>query len=226
MHPAHGLQLSSIGIRKLALVLVDIQNDFITGSLAVPNAIEIIPLINQIRKDSIWDAGVFLTQDWHPKDHKSFSSNNDNAPLFSIVEIAGMGEQVMWPDHCVQGSRGAEFYPELIRCDGDIVIQKGTNRNCDSYSGFGDASLEKSAEKTDLEKFLRAAGATDVYVCGLATDFCVSFTAKDAARLGFQTHCILSASRGITSEGCAAETAAMKALGVRLIDQWSPSALK
>ena len=209
--------------KRSALVLVDIQNDFITGSLPVPNAMDIIPLINQIRNEGKWEAGVYLTQDWHPLDHKSFSSNNDNAPLFSVIDIAGMGEQVMWPNHCVQGSHGAEFYPELIRRDDDVIIRKGTNRNADSYSGFGDASLEKSAEKTDLERLLKAAGATDVYICGLATDFCVSFTAKDAARFGFQAHCILSASRGITPEGCASETAAMKALGVRIIEQWSPS---
>ena len=212
---------SSSSSRRRALILVDIQNDFISGSLAVPKALEVLPLINQIRKEGTWEAGVFLTQDWHPIDHKSFSSNNNNAPLFSVIELPGMGEQVMWPNHCVQGTFGAELHSDLIRSHDDIVIQKGTNKNADSYSGFGDASIDKSAEKTDLEKLLRDAGATDVYVCGLATDFCVSFTAKDAARYGFISHCILSASRGISNEGCITEIASMKAIGVKVLEQWS-----
>eukprot|EP00753_Platysulcus_tardus_P016233 PLAT5512.1.p1 GENE.PLAT5512.1~~PLAT5512.1.p1 ORF type:complete len:137 (-),score=68.24 PLAT5512.1:137-547(-) len=120
----------------------------------------------------------------------------------------------MWPDHCVQGSAGADFHSDLLRGEGDVVVRKGTKRIVDSYSGFGDA-FEGKHEETELADVLRAAGATDVYCVGLATDFCVSFTAKDAARVGFTSSVVFDAARGISEEGIERERKAWAEAGVR-----------
>lgn len=116
-----------------ALILIDVQNDFCPGgALAVADGDAVVPLVNRLRHTCHWDA-VVLTQDWHPRDHASFASNNPGASLFTVVELEGMGKQMMWPDHCVQGTPGADFHPHLDREDRDVVVRKGMNSRVDSY---------------------------------------------------------------------------------------------
>ena len=202
---------------KRALVIVDVQNDFCDGgALAVPSGNSVIPPLNALRALGGWDL-IVLTQDWHPADHASFASNNPGTKLFSTVQLPIVGEQVMWPDHCVQGSVGAEFHPDLDRQEStDVIVQKGKQQGIDSYSGFGDA-LGHKYEHTDLEQVLRDAGVSTVFVGGLAADFCVAFTAKDAASAGFNVFLVKDATRGISAEGVAKETEAMIAAGVQII---------
>jgi nicotinamidase/pyrazinamidase len=202
---------------KRALIIVDVQNDFCEGgSLAVPNANEVIPIINALRARGGWDM-VVMTQDWHPSNHASFASNNAGAQPFSTIQLPVVGEQVMWPDHCVQHSLGAEFHPDLDRAEErDIVIRKGTKQGIDSYSGFGDA-LGHTHEHTELESVLREGGISHLFVGGLAADFCVAFTAKDAAAVGFQVFLVEDATRGISAEGVQREFLAMRKAGVHII---------
>ena len=200
-----------------ALIIVDVQNDFCEGgSLAVPDGDAVIPVLNQLRAQGSWDV-VVLTQDWHPADHASFASNNAGAELFSTVKLPVVGDQVMWPDHCVQHTSGAEFRPDLTRTPEDVVVRKGTLTGIDSYSGFGDA-LGHTHERTELEEVLKAAGVSDVFVAGLALDFCVAFTAKDAAGAGFNTYLVKDASRGISEEGVSKELQALEKAGVKVLD--------
>lgn len=124
----------------------------------------------------------------------------------------------MWPNHCVQGTDGCKFHPDLERAGSDVVVQKGKVREVDSYSGFGDASEGHEKEKTELEHVLREKGVTDVFVAGLAADFCVAFTAKDAAKAGFRTYLVRDGTRGITEDGTEKEWSEAKGLGVQLID--------
>jgi len=202
---------------KRALVIVDVQKDFCEGgALAVPDGNSVIAPLNMLRALGGWDL-IVLTQDWHPSDHASFASNNPGAELFSTVKLPVVGNQVMWPDHCVQGSVGAEFHPDLDRDEeNDVVVQKGQQREIDSYSGFGDA-LGHKYEHTELEQVLRDAGVTSVFVGGLAADFCVAFTAKDAAEAGFQVFLVEDATRGISEEGVQRELQALQAAGVQLV---------
>lgn len=199
-----------------ALIIVDVQADFCAGgALPVPDGDAVVPVINALRADCAWDA-VLLTQDWHPPDHASFAANNAGAALFSTRAAAGVAAQVMWPAHCVQGSAGADFHARLARGAGDIVVRKGAHAAVDSYSGFGDA-LGHRVERTELGAALRARGVSDVFVVGLALDFCVAFTCKDAALAGYGVACVLDAARAISPEGAQREAAAMAALGVRLL---------
>lgn len=155
---------------KRALILVDVQNDFCAGgSLAVPHGDDIVPVLNHLRREGSWDL-VVKTQDWHPSDHASFGSNNPGSALYTVVSQVLPGEaepvqQMMWPNHCVQGTSGAEFHPALDHGEGDVVVRKGTNARVDSYSGFGDAFRHKY-EKTALEGVLREHGVTDVFIGG------------------------------------------------------------
>ncbi|CAE7881752.1 pncA, partial [Symbiodinium sp. KB8] len=199
-----------------ALIIVDVQNDFCGGgSLAVPDGDAVLPVINRLRAQGQWEL-VVTTQDWHPPNHKSFASNNPGAELFSVVTLPIVGEQVMWPDHCVQGSVGAEFHPDLTVADSDVVVRKGTVPEIDSYSGFGDA-LGHTHEKTELQAVLEGAGVTDVFVVGLAQEFCVAFTARDAAAAGFNTFFVEDATRGITQDGVDAEMQRVRDAGVHVI---------
>lgn len=201
-----------------ALVLIDVQNDFCDGgSLAVPGGTAVVPVCNALRRAHAWDK-VVLTQDWHPADHASFAVNNPGAALFSTITLPHVGEQVMWPAHCVQGTPGAEFHPDLQRADGDLVVRKGTLRGIDSYSAFGDA-LDKKFERTPLAQELQAAGVKRVVVAGLALDYCVSFSAKDAAREGFKVTVVLPGCRGIAPDSIAREMDAMRALGVSFVEE-------
>ena len=174
-----------------ALVIVDVQHDFLPGgALAVPTGDEIIPLINELQ--SYADI-VVATQDWHPAGHKSFASAHEGKNVFEKIELEGL-EQVLWPDHCVQGTRGAEFSPELNMNHVEAIFRKGMETGIDSYSGFFDNGHRKA---TGLGAYLKGRGVTEVWVCGLASDFCVHFTALDGLQLGFKTTLIEDASRPI-----------------------------
>jgi nicotinamidase/pyrazinamidase len=173
------------------LILVDIQNDFLPGgALAVPRGGEVVPVANRLQPR--FDL-VVATQDWHPAAHGSFASTNPGRKPGELGELAGL-PQVFWPDHCVQGSAGAAFAPGLETNRVETIFRKGTDPRIDSYSGFFDNGQRKP---TGLGGYLTERGATEVYVLGLATDYCVKFTALDARRLGFRTFLIEDASRGV-----------------------------
>ncbi|MGC4129873.1 MAG: bifunctional nicotinamidase/pyrazinamidase [Bergeyella sp.] len=167
---------------KKALIIVDIQNDFCKGgALEVPDADSIIPYINALTRDNEYNE-VILTQDWHPAGHKSFaSSNGKNAG--DIIKLNGIS-QFMWPDHCVQGTFGAEFHKDLDRSKVTHIVQKGKNPEIDSYSGFQD---NNHFMKTDLEDYLKFHDIQLVEIVGLALDYCVKFTCLDALKAGFVT---------------------------------------
>jgi nicotinamidase/pyrazinamidase len=193
-----------------ALIIIDVQNDFCTdGALAVPGGEEVVPLINAMAGD--FDA-VVLTQDWHPAGHSSFASSHPGKSPYEVIEMP-YGPQVLWPDHCVQGSLGAAFHPDL-RTDGDLIIRKGFRAAIDSYSAFFENDHETP---TGLEGYLRSRGIDAVTLAGLATDFCVNYSALDAARLGFRTEVALTACRGIDLDGSMpAALEQMRAAGVTL----------
>lgn len=173
-----------------ALILVDIQKDFLPGgTLAVPGGHEIIPLANQLMKHFNL---VIATQDWHPKEHKSFADNHEHHRIGDVIDLEGC-HQVLWPVHCVQETDGAEFADELHR-GFHQVFYKGTETHIDSYSGFFDNGRRKA---TGLGEFLKEKAVTEVYVMGLATDYCVKATALDAIHLGFKTYLIEDACRGV-----------------------------
>jgi nicotinamidase/pyrazinamidase len=175
---------------KTALILVDIQNDFCPGgALAVREGDAIIPLVNRLM--GRFDL-VVATQDWHPAGHGSFGSAQGK-PVGTMGELGGL-PQVMWPDHCVQGTPGAAFHPALDTEPIARVFQKGTDPGIDSYSGFFDNGRQKA---TGLGDYLLAEGVGDVYVVGLATDYCVKYTALDAQSLGFRTFLLEDAARGV-----------------------------
>lgn len=167
---------------KKALIIVDVQNDFCEGgALAVPDADSIIPYINLLTAENDYDQ-VVLTQDWHPANHRSFASNNGKS-VGETISLNGV-PQFMWPDHCVQGTFGAEFHEDLNRDKVTHIIQKGKNPEIDSYSGFQD---NNHFMKTGLEDFLKYHDIRLVEIVGLALDYCVKFTALDAVNAGFMT---------------------------------------
>ena len=194
-----------------ALVVIDMQVDFCPGgALAVPGGDAIIPAINDLMPD--FDA-VVLTQDWHPPDHSSFAANHPAAEPFSTVQMP-YGPQVLWPVHCVIGSPGAAFHPALAVDVADMTIRKGFRPQVDSYSAFFD---NDHTTPTGLAGYLRERGLDDVTLVGLAHDFCVAWSAIDAARLGFRTTVIEDATRAIDLDGSRrAAQDAMRAAGVRL----------
>lgn len=167
---------------KKSLIIVDVQNDFCDGgALAVPGANEVIPYINELMKDNQYDQ-IVLTQDWHPADHKSFASTNGKK-VGDSINLNGV-PQFMWPDHCVQGTFGAEFHADLDRSKVTHIVQKGKNAEFDSYSGFQD---NNHFMKTGLEDFLKYHDIQLVEIVGLALDYCVKFTCLDAVQAGFIT---------------------------------------
>lgn len=177
------------------LLVVDVQYDFLPGgSLAVADGDAIIPLINGLGRKF---ANVVMTQDWHPEGHISFASSHPGKSPFELIDLP-YGPQVLWPDHCVQGSRGGDFAETLDLPQAQLVIRKGYNPTVDSYSGFQEADR---TTKTGLEGYLRERGLGRVFVVGLATDFCVAWTALDAAAAGFETFVIEDATRAIDSNG-------------------------
>jgi nicotinamidase/pyrazinamidase len=165
--------------KHAALLVVDIQPDFCTeGPLAVPGGEDIIPLVNQLAQKF---ETVVLTQDWHPADHISFATNHPGRKPFETIQLP-YGEQVLWPAHCVMDTPGAALHPDLHIPHAMLVQRKGAHRQVDSYSAFLEADRTTT---TGLEAYLRALGIEHLYVCGLATDFCVAWTAEDARHAGF-----------------------------------------
>ena len=195
-----------------ALIVIDVQNDFCPGgALAVPEGDQIVAGINALMPE--FDA-VILTQDWHPSGHSSFASSHAGKGPYETVEMP-YGTQVLWPDHCVQGSGGADFHKDLDTTRADIIIRKGYNPAIDSYSAFFE---NDQTTPTGLEGYLKTRGISDVTMVGLATDFCVNFSALDAAKLGLKVSVRMDLCRAIDLDGSlAAATAAMKDTGVTLI---------
>ena len=174
-----------------ALILVDLQYDFMPGgSLAVARGDETVAIANRLLPHF---SNIVATQDWHPRDHKSFAVNNPGTEVGQVIQLAG-APQVMWPAHCVQETRGAELHADLDRSRVTEVIRKGMDPAIDSYSGFFDNGHQKA---TGLGEWLKARWIEQVYVMGLATDYCVKFTALDARQLGFNTHLLEQACRGV-----------------------------
>ena len=191
------------------LLVIDVQNDFCPGgALAVPEGDQVMPVINRL-------AGGFrhiaMTQDWHPAGHQSFASSHPGKQPFETTAL-DYGEQVLWPDHCVQDSPGAAFHADLDLPGAEIVIRKGFRQAIDSYSAFYENDRKTP---TGLGGYLRERGFTKLYLCGLATDFCVYYSALDARREGFEAVLLEDACRAIDMEGSlAAATAAMREAGV------------
>ena len=177
------------------LIVTDIQNSFMPGgSLAVPRGDEVVPIINALatRFDH-----VILTQDWHPPGHRSFASSHPGAKPFDFIEL-DYGSQILWPDHCVQGTEGARLHADLSIPHAQLVLRKGYHRNVDSYSAFVEAD---SKTQTGLAGYLRERRVDHVYLCGLATDFCVAWSALDARKLGFAATVVEDACRAIDTQG-------------------------
>lgn len=178
-----------------ALIVVDVQYSFLPGGdLAVPQGDEIVPVVNALSRRF---ANVVLTQDWHPRGHRSFASSHPGRKPFDVISL-DYGEQILWPDHCVQGSEGARICRSLDVAHAQLVLRKGYHADVDSYSAFVEAD---GKTRTGLHGYLRERGITSVYVCGLATDFCVAWTALDACKLGFTATVVEDASRAIDARG-------------------------
>jgi nicotinamidase/pyrazinamidase len=194
------------------LVVVDMQNDFLPGgSLAVAGGDEILAPINVLARRF---GNLVMTGDWHPADHVSFASNHPGRQPFESVELS-YGTQVLWPDHCVIDTEGAAFAPGLDLPRAQLILRKGYRRDVDSYSGFREADR---TTPTGLAGYLRERGLERLFICGLATDFCVGWTALDARAAGFETFVVEDAARGIDNAGSLAKAwAAMEEAGVRRI---------
>jgi nicotinamidase/pyrazinamidase len=198
-----------------ALLLIDIQNGFCPGgNLAVAHGDEIVPIANRLIEDGGYDV-VVASQDWHPENHGSFASQHPGKKPFEMGELSGQ-PQVMWPDHCVQGTADAEFHADLDVEAIDYIQQKGENPAVDSYSAFRD---NDQAALTGLADYLRAQQVTELDLCGLATDYCVKFSALDAIEMlpGVKLRFIEDASRGIDPEGVKVAIAEMKAGGIGIV---------
>ncbi|MEM6609200.1 MAG: bifunctional nicotinamidase/pyrazinamidase [Pseudomonadota bacterium] len=196
-----------------ALIVIDVQNDFCPGgSLAVAGGDEIVAPINALMTDF---SAVILTQDWHPDGHSSFASQHPGKSPLDMVEMP-YGPQVLWPDHCIQGSRGAAFHKDLAVDRAEMVIRKGFRPEIDSYSAIYE---NDHATPTGLEGYLRNRGLTKLTMVGLATDFCVNFSAVDAAKAGFAVEVLGGLTRGIDANGSmAAARSAMAEAGVSMRD--------
>jgi len=194
------------------LVLVDIQNDFLPGGLlAVPRGNEIIAIVNELQKSFEL---VVATQDWHPSNHLSFASQHPGKKAFDTIELNGL-RQVLWPDHCVQGSKGAEFSAALNMNKAEAIFRKGTDPEIDSYSGFFDNGHLKS---TGLADYLRGKKADEIYLVGLAGDICVYFTGMDSLVEGFNTYIIEDAVRPLDEQNFKTTCQAFQKKGGRLVN--------
>lgn len=197
---------------RTALLVIDVQNDFIPGGqLAVPEGDQIVPLINRL-------GGLFkqvvIAQDWHPSGHASFASSHPGHQPYEVIQLP-YGEQVLWPEHCVQGTAGAEFHSELNLPHAQLIIRKGCNPDIDSYSAFLEADRRTT---TGLAGYLKECGIDTVYMVGLGLDFCVMFSALDARAAGFNAFVVLDACRAIDRDGSlAAAMERMQTAGVGLI---------
>jgi nicotinamidase/pyrazinamidase len=193
------------------LLLIDLQLDFLPGgALAVADGDAILPLLNNLQPHF---GLVVATQDWHPAGHRSFASTHPGQALFSEIQWQGLPQR-LWPDHCVQGSPGAALHPSLNLDRVEAIFRKGTDLELDSYSAFFDNGHRRA---TGLSAYLRARGVMQVFVAGLASDYCVYFSAKDARSEGFEVAVIEDASRGIAPESMAAAKADLLGLGVRFV---------
>lgn len=195
-----------------ALLVIDVQNDFIPGgALAVAGGEQIVPLVNQLGSQF---QRVVMAQDWHPVGHASFASSHAGKNPFEVIELS-YGPQTLWPDHCIQGSHGAQFHPDLNIPHAQLIVRKGGNRQVDSYSAFTEAD---QITPTGLAGTLREQGIDTLFLCGLALDFCVAWSALHARREGFTTYVVLDACRAIDTEGShAAAMAQMRDAGVQFI---------
>lgn len=197
-----------------ALILVDIQNDFLPGgALAVPDGDAVVPIANKVQE---FFPVVVATQDWHPLNHGSFAANHPGKKPFEQIDLYGL-PQTLWPVHCVQGTLGAAFAPRLNTSRIAKVFQKGTDPRIDSYSGLFDNGHRKS---TGLGEWLKGKDVLDVYVCGLATDYCVKFTALDSLQFGFNTFLVEDACRGVNLQpgDVPAAVQEMRQAGVHIIE--------
>ena len=199
--------------KNSALIVIDVQNDFCPdGALAVAGGDQIVEGINNLMAD--FD-NVILTQDWHPAGHSSFASSHDSNP-FSVIDMP-YGPQVLWPDHCIQGSHGAAFHADLNTDRADIIVRKGFNPEIDSYSAFFENDRKTA---TGLEGYLRSRGITELTLVGLATDYCVNYSAQDAAKLGFRVIVRTDLCRAIDLGGTlAVAEREMQSLGVMLTSE-------
>ncbi|WP_295849026.1 bifunctional nicotinamidase/pyrazinamidase [Tardiphaga sp.] len=197
--------------RTSALVVIDVQNCFLPGgSLAVKDGDKVVPVINTLAKKF---ADVVVTQDWHTPGHVSFASSHAGRKPFETIELK-YGKQVLWPDHCVQGTDGAGLSKELLIPQAELILRKGNNKDVDSYSAFNEAD----GKSTGLAAYLKTRKLQRVFLVGLATDFCVAWSALDARRAGFDTYVIEDACRGIDTEGSLAKAwADMTKAGVKRI---------
>jgi nicotinamidase/pyrazinamidase len=195
-----------------ALLVIDVQNCFLPGgSLAVKDGDQVIPVINRIAKEF---TNVVLTQDWHTVGHTSFASAHDGKKPFETIDLA-YGKQVLWPDHCVQGTEGAALSKDLAIPQAALIIRKGHHKDVDSYSAFTEADGKTT---TGLAAYLKARNLTRLFVAGLATDFCVAWTATDARKDGFEVYVVEDACRGIDTQGSLAKAwADMEKAGVKRI---------
>ncbi|MFN3996236.1 bifunctional nicotinamidase/pyrazinamidase [Algoriphagus sp.] len=196
-----------------ALLIVDVQNDFIPGGeLAVREGDQIVSVINELQNKF---KHLIATQDFHPDDHGSFAANHPNRKPGEFVELAGL-TQILWPVHCVQGTIGASFHPDLNQSQWKAIFQKGKNPEVDSYSGFFDNARRGD---TGLGDYLKSIGVERVFVCGLALDYCVKFTALDAKSLGFETFLIADATRAVNLNPDDGELAIaeMEAVGIGIL---------
>ncbi|KAI9469705.1 MAG: nicotinamidase [Benjaminiella poitrasii] len=204
---------------KIALILVDIQNDFLeNGSLAVADSFSILKPVNDlIRQIKERNGLIVATQDWHPKDHISFASNHSDKKVFETKEIEYDGvktSQVMWPDHCVQNSFGAEISKEIHAADIDVIVRKGMNRGVDSYSAFADNNY---SEITSLAKVLYQHHIDTVFVVGLAADYCVKLTCLDAIKFGFKTILVKECTKPVSPDQLEATLSELKSKGVIIV---------
>jgi len=206
---------------KNALLIIDVQNDFLPekathdkkpGSLAVKDADQVIPVINELRKVK-FDM-IALTQDFHPKDHCSFYTNNEGSKVFNMFKLPSGEMQMMWPPHCAQGTKGAEFADSLVMEETDVVVKKGLKQNVDSYSGFYDNDHKSQSE---MESKLKAAGITTVFIVGIAYDYCVGYSALDAKAAGFNVYVCEDATRGVAPESTDERVKELIKAGVHII---------
>ncbi|SDT05930.1 bifunctional nicotinamidase/pyrazinamidase [Pseudomonas granadensis] len=197
---------------RTALLVIDVQNDFTPGGqLPVPEGDLIVPLINRLARQF---SQVIIAQDWHPQGHASFASRHPGKQPFDSVQLP-YGEQTLWPEHCVQGTAGAEFHPQLDLPHAQLIIRKGCNPDIDSYSAFLEADR---CTTTGLSGYLKARGIDTVYMVGLALDFCVMFSALDARAAGFNAYVVLDACRAIDMNGSLQSAMErMQSAGVELI---------
>jgi nicotinamidase/pyrazinamidase len=195
------------------LVVIDVQNDFCSdGALAVPDGEKVVPAVNRIAQKF---RNVVLTQDWHPRDHVSFASNHANKRPFDMIELP-YGSQVLWPDHCVQETSGAQFHKALHVPQAGLVIRKGFRRDIDSYSALYENDRKTP---TGLLGYLRERQLKTMFIAGLAFDFCVRYSAEDARKAGFEVAVIEDACRGIDLEGSmAAAHRSLKSLGISIVN--------